>query len=33
VKPETAKASYRDGVLRVTAARAKIQAGRSVKIE
>ncbi|MFI5350631.1 MAG: Hsp20/alpha crystallin family protein [Elusimicrobiota bacterium] len=33
VKPESAKAVYRDGVLRVTLARTKIQAGRSVKIE
>ena len=33
VKPETAKAVYRDGVLRVSLGRLKIQAGRSVKIE
>ncbi|MFI5360954.1 MAG: Hsp20/alpha crystallin family protein [Elusimicrobiota bacterium] len=33
VKPESAKAAYRDGVLRVTAARVRVQAGRSVKIE
>ena len=33
VKPESAKAFYRDGVLRVTLARVRVQAGRSVKIE
>jgi HSP20 family protein len=33
VKPESAKAAYRDGVLRVTLARVRVQAGRSVKIE
>jgi HSP20 family protein len=33
VKPESAKAVYRDGVLRVTLARTRVQAGRSVKIE
>ncbi len=33
VKPESAKAVYRDGVLCVTLARVRVQAGRSVKIE
>lgn len=33
VKPEGAKAAYRDGILRVTLARARVQTGRSVKIE
>ncbi|MFI5345967.1 MAG: Hsp20/alpha crystallin family protein [Elusimicrobiota bacterium] len=33
VKPESAKAVYRDGILRVTLARARVLAGRSVKIE
>ncbi len=33
VKPESAKAVYRDGVLRVTLDRVRVQAGRSVKIE
>lgn len=33
VKPESAKAVYRDGILRVTVARARPQSGRSVKIE
>jgi HSP20 family protein len=33
IKPESAKAFCRDGILRVTLARVRIQAGRSVKIE
>ena len=33
VKPEGAKAAYRDGILRVTLARARVQTGRNVKIE
>lgn len=33
VKPDSAKAAYRDGVLRVTLARVRVQTGRSVKIE
>jgi len=33
IKPESAKASYRDGVLRVTVARARVASGRSVKVE
>lgn len=33
VKPESAKAVYRDGVLCVTLARVRVQAGRDVKIE
>ncbi|MDD5304242.1 MAG: Hsp20/alpha crystallin family protein, partial [Elusimicrobia bacterium] len=33
VKPSSAKASYRNGVLRVTLARARVHAGRSVKVE
>lgn len=33
VRPESAKAVYRDGLLRVTAARARPPSGRSVKIE
>lgn len=33
VKPESAKATYRDGVLRVTLARARVASGRSVKVE
>lgn len=33
VKPESAKALYRDGVLRVTLARVRAAAGRSVTVE
>ena len=33
VKPSSAKASYRNGILRVTLARARVHAGRSVKVE
>ena len=33
VRPESAKALYRDGVLRVTLARARAPAGRHVKVE
>lgn len=33
VKPASAKAAYRNGVLRVTVARARLHAGRSVKVE
>ena len=33
VKPGSAKAVYRNGVLRVTVVRARIHAGRSVKVE
>ncbi len=33
VRPESAKALYRDGVLRVTLSRARTAAGRSVKVE
>lgn len=33
VKPGSAKAAYRNGVLRVTLARAHVHAGRSVKVE
>lgn len=33
VKPESAKAACRDGILRVTLARVRVQTGRSVKIE
>lgn len=33
VRPESAKALYRDGVLRVTLARVRAAAGRSVKVE
>lgn len=33
VKPASAKAAYRNGVLRVTLARAHVHAGRSVKVE
>lgn len=33
VKPGSAKASYRNGVLRVTLARARLHAGRSVKVD
>lgn len=33
VKPASAKASYRNGILRVTVTRARVHAGRSVKVE
>ena len=33
VKPGSAKAAYRNGVLRVSVARARVHAGRSVKVE
>ncbi|MEK7234174.1 MAG: Hsp20/alpha crystallin family protein [Elusimicrobiota bacterium] len=33
VKPGSAKAAYRNGVLRVTLARARVHVGRSVKVE
>lgn len=33
VKPGSAKAAYRNGILRVTVARARVHAGRSVKVE
>ena len=33
VKPGSAKAAYRNGVLRVTLVRARVHAGRSVKVE
>lgn len=33
IKPASARAAYRNGVLRVAMARAHVQAGRSVKIE
>lgn len=33
VKPASAKASYRNGILRVTLTRARAHAGRSVKVE
>lgn len=33
VKPEGAKAVYRDGILRVSMTRVRVQTGRSVKIE
>lgn len=33
VKPASAKAAYRNGVLRVTLARARVSAGRSVSVE
>jgi|GEM_PF-6791613 len=33
IKPESAKAVCRDGILRVTLTRVRVQSGRSVKIE
>lgn len=33
IKPASARAAYRNGVLRVAMARAHVQAGRSVKVE
>lgn len=33
IKPESAKAVYRDGVLRVSVSRARVPTGRSVKVQ